>query len=156
MSDSEIEAYENQYLLAHVIKRTEKLYKEFRDKVKSKNSGALSFRSFLGRKFRDSKHNQKIDMKIFHKSHFRTEEEREFYRDLLQLYQSENARVLKDIEIIRRRVEKVSTELKQFKEEQNRLKPEYETTKCNFENTSHKLEILREAKNLLKKDIFLK
>lgn len=100
--------------------------------------------------------NTKIDIKYASKHHFRTEEEKQFYKSLLQIYQKENIKVLKDVEIMRRKIKKVDAELSINTKERSKIKPDYEEYKNLFDTHSQKLQILKDTKNLLKRDIFVK
>ena len=54
------------------------------------------------------------------------------------------------------RLNKVDLEYKQKSVELNRISPEYEAYKTAYDVNSQKLEILKETKTLIKKDIFIK
>jgi hypothetical protein len=49
ITSDEIDSYESQYMLAHIIKKTERLYREMKENSKPKSLGKLSFRSFLSK-----------------------------------------------------------------------------------------------------------
>lgn len=132
------------------------MYKEIKEKLRKQESGGLSFRSFIARKFKDPKSLNKIDIKLADKSNFSNEEERCFYKDLLQLYSTESSKVRKDTEAIRKRIKKVDAEIKQKSVELNKILPEFEEYNTAFETNSQKLEILKDAKILLKKEMFIK
>lgn len=105
ISPEEIESYESQYMLAHIIKKTERLYREMKENSKPKSLGKLSFRSFLSkqafiftfRKYREKRVLKKINMKLVSKTHFRTEKEKVFYEELLKVYHSYSEKIERDI-----------------------------------------------------------
>lgn len=97
-----------------------------------------------------------MEIKYLDKSNFQNEGEKQLFKDLLEMYNSENTKVVKDIDGIRMKIKKVDFEIKLKTAELNLITPKYEEYKTAFETNSQKLEILKDAKNLLKRDIFVK
>ncbi|CAI2386077.1 unnamed protein product [Moneuplotes crassus] len=100
VSSEEIESLENQYMLAYMIKKTEKIHKEIKEKAIKKRKNNISIKRFFIRKPKDIAEGNKLNLKLADKSHFRDLAEKELYKDLLNLYHTEHLKLEKDVEII--------------------------------------------------------
>lgn len=157
ITEEEVEAYENQYLLSQVIKKTEKLYKIIKNNMKERNSGKMSFRSFFRRKFHYSNNQLKIDMNSISQNVFKTEEEKQLFTELINLYHVEYSKINKDTDSILVKINKVEDDLTQHvMPKYNNIQPKYEEMKNLYDMTKQKLDIMVDTKAILKKDIFIK